>query len=87
MEETVGPGEGATFCAIWSALPVLNACSLMTPVVVNTTPSMRRMMRARKPSHHRPLLGRKAYGKKGADVRADFDPICQEPVGVLQTQA
>jgi hypothetical protein len=50
-EETAEPGEGATFCAIWPALPILSVCSpptlaggslLMLPMMMRPPTSLRR---------------------------------------------
>ena len=57
--EAAEPGEGATFCAIWPASPLLSVCWPPTPWASNSL-LMLPMMMMRPPTslRHRRLLGR-----------------------------
>ena len=57
-EETAGPGEGATFCAIWSALPILSVCSPLTSMASGSPLMLPMMMSPPTSLRRRRLLGR-----------------------------
>ena len=56
-EETAEPGEGATFCAIWPALPILSVWSPPTSLA-SGSPLMLPMMRPPTSLRRRQFLGR-----------------------------
>ncbi len=74
-EETAEPGEGATFSAIWPALPILSVCSPPTPLA-SGSPLMSPMMMMRQPRslRRRRLLGRsqEAVCEGGGEHLADL---------------
>jgi hypothetical protein len=57
-EETAEPGEGATSCAIWPALPMLSVCSPPTSLASGSTLMLPMMMRPRTSLRRQRLLGR-----------------------------
>jgi len=57
-EETAEPGEGATFCAIWLALPILSVCSPPTSLASGSPLMLPMMMRPPTSSRRRQFLGR-----------------------------
>jgi hypothetical protein len=57
-EENAGPGEGATFCAIWPALPILSVCSPPTSLASGYPLKLPMMMRPPTSLRRRRLLGR-----------------------------
>jgi hypothetical protein len=57
-EENAEPGEGATFCAIWSALPILSVCSPLTSMASGSPLMLPTMMRPPTSLRRRRLLGR-----------------------------
>jgi hypothetical protein len=57
-EETAEPGEGATFCAIWPALPILSVCSPPTSLASGSPLMLPMMMRPPTSLRRRRLLGR-----------------------------
>ena len=58
VEETAEPGEGATFCAIWPALPILGVCSRPTSLASGLALMVPMMKRTPMSSRRRPRLGR-----------------------------
>jgi hypothetical protein len=57
-EEIAEPGEGATFCAIWPALPILSVCSLPTSWASGSPLMLPMMMRPPTSLRRRQFLGR-----------------------------
>jgi hypothetical protein len=57
-EEIAEPGEGAIFCAIWPALPILSACSPPTSLASGSPLMLPMMMYPSTSFRRRRLLGR-----------------------------
>ena len=75
-EENAEPGEGATFCAIWPALPILSVCSPPTSSASGSPLMLPMMMRPPTSLRRRRLLCRsqEAVCEGGGEHQADFAP-------------
>jgi hypothetical protein len=73
-EETAEPGEGAIFCAIWPALPILSVCSPPTSLASGSPLMLPMMMRLPTSLRRRRLLGRsqEAVCEGGGEHLADL---------------
>jgi hypothetical protein len=79
-EETAEPGEGATFCAIWPALPILSVCSPPTSLASGSPLILPIMMRPPTPLRRRRLLGRsqKAVCEGAGEHLTDLLPVASK---------